>query len=45
LSNKKELHTNIDAELLKKLKLLAVEREVTLNKLIEEIFRQYFDRN
>jgi hypothetical protein len=37
----KHLHANINAELLKKLKLLAVKREKPINKLLEEILKEY----
>lgn len=41
---KKTLHTNIDAVLLKKLKFAAVEQDKALNELIEEILKDYFNR-
>lgn len=44
MGEKKELHTNIDAELLKKLKLLAVEQEKPMNKILEEILTEYLKK-
>ena len=40
--NRKTLHTNIDAGLLKKLRVTAAEQEKAINELLEEILQEYF---
>lgn len=42
--NRAELHTTVDAELLKKIKLLAVEKNMKYGKLIEEGMRLVIEK-
>jgi len=42
LSERKPLHTNVNAELLKKLKLIAVQQDKAINEMLEEILTEYF---
>lgn len=42
---KKTFHTNIDIELIKKLKIEAARQEKRVNELLEEILTEYFEKH
>jgi predicted HicB family RNase H-like nuclease len=42
---KKTFHTNIDIDLIKKLKIEAARQEKRVNELLEEILTEYFEKH
>jgi hypothetical protein len=44
MTERKALHTNIDADLLKRLKIMAAEKDKAINELLEEILKDYFQK-